>query len=53
VTSSGPAEVLGLTDRGRIEVGARADLVLVSLDGRWPRVSRVVRSLIRSSLSVQ
>jgi alpha-D-ribose 1-methylphosphonate 5-triphosphate diphosphatase len=46
LVTSGPAEVLGLTDRGRIEVGARADLVLVSLDGRWPRVSRVVRSCV-------
>jgi alpha-D-ribose 1-methylphosphonate 5-triphosphate diphosphatase len=44
LVTSGPAEVLGLADRGRIEVGARADFVVVGLDGRWPRVSRVIRS---------
>jgi alpha-D-ribose 1-methylphosphonate 5-triphosphate diphosphatase len=44
LVSSGPAEVLGLSDRGRIEVGARADLTVVGLDGRWPRVHQVIRS---------
>ncbi len=34
----GPATMAGLTDRGRIEVGARADLVLVDDRGRWPSV---------------
>lgn len=43
LVTAGPAEVLGITDRGRIEVGARADLTLVELDGRWPRVHRVIR----------
>lgn len=44
LVTSGPAEVLGIADRGRIEVGARADLTLVWLDGRWPRVHRVIRA---------
>ncbi|MCC5952249.1 MAG: alpha-D-ribose 1-methylphosphonate 5-triphosphate diphosphatase [Acidimicrobiia bacterium] len=34
----GPAEVLGRHDRGRMEAGARADVVVLDLDGRWPRV---------------
>lgn len=44
LVTSGPAEVLGVADRGRIEVGTRADLALVTLDGRWPRVRRVIRA---------
>jgi N-acetylglucosamine-6-phosphate deacetylase len=35
-----PAGLLGLDDRGRLETGLRADLVV--LDGDW-RVSRVMR----------
>jgi alpha-D-ribose 1-methylphosphonate 5-triphosphate diphosphatase len=45
LVTSGPAHVLGLNDRGRIEAGARADLVLVDLDGRWPRVHQVLRAM--------
>jgi alpha-D-ribose 1-methylphosphonate 5-triphosphate diphosphatase len=40
--SAGPAEAMGLTDRGRLEPGCTADLVLVAPDGRWPRVVRVL-----------
>ncbi|NJM06381.1 phosphonate metabolism protein PhnM [Candidatus Gracilibacteria bacterium] len=40
--SQGPAEALGLHDRGRIEVGKRADLLLASTDGR-PRVRATIR----------
>jgi alpha-D-ribose 1-methylphosphonate 5-triphosphate diphosphatase len=44
LVTSGPAEVLGISDRGRIAIGARADFALVDVDGRWPRVSRVIRA---------
>lgn len=44
LVTSGPAAVAGLRDRGRLEAGLRADLVLVSLDGRWPRVHAVWRA---------
>jgi alpha-D-ribose 1-methylphosphonate 5-triphosphate diphosphatase len=44
LVTAGPAEVLGIADRGRIEVGARADLVVVDMDGSWPRVNRVIRA---------
>jgi alpha-D-ribose 1-methylphosphonate 5-triphosphate diphosphatase len=40
--TAGPAEAIGLTDRGRLEPGCTADLVLVAPDGRWPRVVRVL-----------
>ncbi len=36
--TSGPADLAGLTDRGRIEAGARADLILVDDRGQWPSV---------------
>lgn len=42
LVTSGPAETVGLTDRGRLEPGARADLVLASLDGPLPTVRRVL-----------
>lgn len=44
LVSAGPARVAGLADRGRLERGLRADLVLVSLDGRWPRVHATWRA---------
>jgi alpha-D-ribose 1-methylphosphonate 5-triphosphate diphosphatase len=42
--TSGPAEVIGLTDHGRLAPGCVADLVLVEQDGRWPRVVCVLPS---------
>lgn len=38
LVTRGPADATGLHDRGRIEVGARADLILVDDGGRWPTV---------------
>ncbi|HUX38056.1 MAG TPA: amidohydrolase family protein, partial [Rectinemataceae bacterium] len=32
---SNPARIMGLFDRGLLEVGARADLVLVDPDEEW------------------
>ena len=40
-TSTNPAELLGLTDRGRLEAGRRADIV--ELDAAW-NVRRVMRN---------
>jgi alpha-D-ribose 1-methylphosphonate 5-triphosphate diphosphatase len=40
--TAGPAEAIGLADRGRLEPGCTADLILVTPDGRWPRVVRVL-----------
>lgn len=36
--TSGPADMLGLEDRGRLAPGARADLILVDDRGPWPEV---------------
>lgn len=44
LVTAGPAEIAGLRDRGRLELGLRADLVLVELDGRWPSVRSVWRA---------
>jgi alpha-D-ribose 1-methylphosphonate 5-triphosphate diphosphatase len=38
LVTSGPAETVGLTDRGRLVVGSRADITLCHLDGGNPRV---------------
>jgi alpha-D-ribose 1-methylphosphonate 5-triphosphate diphosphatase len=46
--SANPAEAAGLSDRGRIEVGRRADLVRVqTASGRPPRVCSVWREGVR------
>lgn len=39
----GPARIVGLSDRGRLEVGARGDLILVRLDAALPSVHMVHR----------
>ncbi|MFE7420433.1 alpha-D-ribose 1-methylphosphonate 5-triphosphate diphosphatase [Rhodococcus sp. NPDC057529] len=44
LVTSGPATAVGLSDRGAIEPGQRADLVLVGLEHRCP----VVRSVLRA-----
>jgi alpha-D-ribose 1-methylphosphonate 5-triphosphate diphosphatase len=41
--TSGPAEMAGLDDRGRIETGRRGDLILVDGRGAWPQVVGVHR----------
>ncbi|MEO1063262.1 MAG: alpha-D-ribose 1-methylphosphonate 5-triphosphate diphosphatase [Actinomycetota bacterium] len=38
LVTDGPAQLAGLTDRGRLEVGRRADLTLVDDRGAWPVV---------------
>ena len=42
LVTSGPADTVGLTDRGRLQVGKRGDLVLVAFDERLPTVHLVV-----------
>lgn len=44
LVTSGPADVAGLPDRGRLEPGLRADLVLLAAGGRWPVVHSVLVS---------
>lgn len=41
--TSGPAACVGLSDRGALREGARADLVLADLDAAWPVVHMVLR----------
>jgi alpha-D-ribose 1-methylphosphonate 5-triphosphate diphosphatase len=49
--TSGPADTVGLTDRGRLAVGQRGDLVLVTFDGALPTV-RAVMCVPQRSLDV-
>lgn len=44
LVTAGAAEVAGLDDRGRLEAGMRADLVLVQPGEPWP----VIRSVLRA-----
>lgn len=44
LVTAGPADAVGLDDRGRLAAGCRADLVLVESDGEWPLVRTVVRA---------
>lgn len=38
LVTAGPADAVGLDDRGRLEPGTRGDVVVVSIDGAWPTV---------------
>lgn len=44
LVTSGPAQVAGLTDRGALQVGMRADLVLVDDRFEWPRALTTLTS---------
>jgi len=44
LVTAGPARATGLTDRGSLTPGSRADLVLVDDTGRWPVVVSVHRA---------
>lgn len=44
LVTSGPADVAGLADRGRLQPGLRADLALIAAGGRWPVVHSVLVS---------
>ena len=43
LVTSGPAETVGLADRGRLEPGQRGDLALIAFEGAWPTVRAVFR----------
>ena len=43
LVTSGPAETVGLTDRGRLEPGLRGDLAVVASEGSWLTVRAVFR----------
>ncbi len=49
LVTSGPAESVGLSDRGRLAVGQRADLVLAQFDGPLP----TVRFVLSQSLTAE
>lgn len=49
LVSSGPAKALGLADRGRIEIGLRADLVLI--EDRSPLPPRIVSTIAGGRLA--
>jgi alpha-D-ribose 1-methylphosphonate 5-triphosphate diphosphatase len=42
LATSGPAKVAGLTDRGTLTPGSRADILLVDPSRRWPAVQAVL-----------
>lgn len=44
LVTAGPAAVAGLTDRGAIKAGLRADLVLVDDSARWPAAVTTFKS---------
>lgn len=46
LVTSGPARAAGLTDRGTLAPGARADVVLVRTVGRWPAVVAMLRAAL-------
>ena len=49
--TAGPARLSGLTDRGRLEIGQRADLILVDPRPPWPTVRSVFRAPERPLLT--
>ena len=49
LVTSGPADTVGLNDRGRIEVGRRADLALVDFGSVMPTVLTVIAQAGRVS----
>lgn len=51
LVTSGAAEAVGLSDRGRLAEGQRADVVLVDGDAAWPTVRAVVRAADRRHLA--
>ena len=52
LVTDGPAAMTGLTDRGRLEAGRRADLVLCRFDGHWPTVWHVQRAPLEQLVRV-
>ncbi len=46
LVSEGPARVLGLTDRGRIEIGKRADLVVMD-----PKTGRIGATFVAGRIA--
>lgn len=42
LVTSGPAGVAGLTDRGELTAGKRADLIAVTVDDGWPTVRMTI-----------
>lgn len=44
LVTSGPADTVGLDDRGRLAVGQRGDLTVVAIEGSWPTVRAVLRT---------
>lgn len=48
--SSAPADILGLSDRGRIEVGARADIAIVDPDDEYTVDTSLFKSKAKNSL---
>ena len=45
-TATEPARIFGLTDKGRLEVGADADIAIVDLDREWQITDEAVLSRI-------
>lgn len=43
LVTSGPAETVGLCDRGQLSIGRRGDLIVVAIEGSWPTVRAVLR----------
>lgn len=47
LVTSGPAAVVGLTDRGSLAAGQRADLVVADVSGRWPVICGTLTAPVR------